>query len=255
MGPKKKQKKSSTKDTTLGAQLSQLDNDDKVDEKENYLTNGDVLGKSIPSRIPTLSPQKKKVNKKTSIQDIKTEVETLFIAKDMKKLVELNKMVINPQGPIMSELDKKYAHQLEQLNSIILRLTRENEELQLEIRALKTDRPVANGTKNDDSKSYVFDMIELLLNLSCSDFIEDGEKFQFTMKQTSNSENDLELNYKLILNKSDTIDEILYIPIWSNDDNYNELKEKLPDYFLTELSFPSSNLNNFYNKIARSLNK
>lgn len=105
-------------------------------------------------------------------------------------------------------------------------------------------------------------MIELLCGTACLDYEENEKSIIFALRQSGTL---CTLYYQLIINKSEPSD-LIYSPVqkkpqdWPTDSaiswkvNMDRLHSLLPEYLLDNLTFPSSNLRNFYRKISKAVN-
>ncbi|ODV86815.1 hypothetical protein CANARDRAFT_191506, partial [[Candida] arabinofermentans NRRL YB-2248] len=134
-------------------------------------------------------------------------------------------------------------------------LRAQNKALKLKLNAGESSS--TQVVKELDLFSTKLEIMELLTELSCIEYIENTDNLIFKMRQSGTT---CSLTYRLLISKSE-VTEIVYIPSIDDDaedddgENLLKLKKCLPDYLLDNLTFPSNTLYNFYNKLARSLNK
>ncbi|GMG32293.1 unnamed protein product [Ambrosiozyma monospora] len=166
----------------------------------------------------------------------------------------LNVMQIENESKL--ELDS-LKHQVEKLKREKKRLYEENQELKQEMK--RSIKNVEEAVNRIDLSNTKLEILEILTRSSCSHFEENEDSLTFSLKQVGDT---ARLHYQLIVSKSGKSD-IVYIPLLQKPDNYEDdwnenvklLKKLLPDYFLDNLSFPSSTLGNFYTKMLRCLNR
>ncbi|GME79024.1 unnamed protein product [Ambrosiozyma monospora] len=166
----------------------------------------------------------------------------------------LNVMQIENESRL--ELDN-LRHQVEKLKREKKRLYEENQELKQEMK--RSIQNVEEAVNRIDLSNTKLEILEILTRSSCSHFEENEDCLTFSLKQVGDT---ARLYYQLIVSKSGKSD-IVYIPLLQKPDNYEDdwnenvelLKKLLPDYFLDNLSFPSSTLGNFYTKMLRCLNR
>ncbi|ODV94250.1 hypothetical protein PACTADRAFT_51123 [Pachysolen tannophilus NRRL Y-2460] len=253
-----------------------------------------LFSPSRPSRAqsPFRSPVAQKStgnNFETNVLPYESSLNQAYLGKDLKGLLNLMQDLTSQQK--IDQLFNDYKNQVEETlakaDNLIESLTRQVTDLQRQLKTQNGSIQSSGPSKNEDLElilqlkqenaqqnsqvRVIFDFIELLTNLTCLDFLENEEQLIFIMKQ-SDTESTIHINYKLIINrlKNKDINEIIYIPLVSGDynpeideeedeedfkENLAKLHKVLPEYLLDNLTFPYSNLSNFYAKINRSLNK
>ncbi|KAH3670545.1 hypothetical protein OGAPHI_001060 [Ogataea philodendri] len=169
-----------------------------------------------------------------------------------------------------AQTDKTSTKEIEQLKRQVDALKKENARLVAEHESQSAKRgPAQRESKMEEAVAELdlvgtkLEIMELLTGLSCLEYTEDSENMIFKMKQAGET---CTLIYQLLISKLGA-GEIVYIPILEHGDgepdldsadwaeNLDKLGKVLPEYLLDNLTFPSSTLYNFYNKLGRSLNK
>lgn len=199
---------------------------------ENYKKLVDRRAKTAEIIIANLTKENKTL--KNTVKGLRTENRHSTNAVDSK---EINKWKTKEV-----ETRKKLDKLEEAKNSMESKLSDANNELVL-----------------SDSKQ---EMIELLCGTACLDYEENEKSIIFALRQSGTL---CTLYYQLIINKSEPSD-LIYSPVqkkpqdWPTDSaiswkvNMDRLHSLLPEYLLDNLTFPSSNLRNFYRKISKAVN-
>ncbi|KOH00732.1 Csm1p [Saccharomyces eubayanus] len=143
-------------------------------------------------------------------------------------------------------------------SSEIKQLQKQIESLNAQVKDLETQ--VSQHTENSE---IIKDLYEYLCNVRVHKTYEDDSGLWFDISQGTHTEGAAAddysiMDYKLGFVKGQAqITEVIYAPVLkqrSTEELYS-LQSKLPEYLFETLSFPLSSLNQFYNKIAKCLNK
>lgn len=158
-----------------------------------------------------------------------------------------------------NEILKDSVREINRWKSISFSAKELEDELESEILSLKSEMVKNKATAEFYETKLNF--LELLTGVHCVDLKEARSFLTFTIRQTGKLGS---LYYKLIIGKTSSDDkpvDVVYEPLWEKPDGYglnweenvSRVKEALPDYLQSELSFPLNTLLMFYNKISVSL--
>lgn len=158
-----------------------------------------------------------------------------------------------------NEILKDSVREINRWKSISFSAKELEDELESEILSLKSEMVKNKATAEFYETKLNF--LELLTGVHCVDLKEARSFLTFTIRQTGKLGS---LYYKLIIGKTSSNDkpvDVVYEPLWEKPDGYgsnweenvSRVKEALPDYLHSELSFPLNTLLMFYNKISVSL--
>ncbi|OWB63413.1 hypothetical protein B5S29_g4391 [[Candida] boidinii] len=254
-----------------------LESPDKTNINQSRMSSPLRKSDSSSSTTTTFLPSDSTLNQLFQKKDLKnlTNILTeLTNTKSERMLIEFKKTAekrFNTSDKLISNLTKEITYLKTQLNNQkrdktnelneINKLKLENESLIKKIELLNSESLNLNNEnliKEKNLNNTKFEIIELLTGLICIEFNENQENLSFKLKQTGDS---CILYYQLLISKNGSSD-IVYIPDIDNikdiEDslkNKENLKTYLPDYLLDNLTFPANTLNNFFNKLSRSLNK
>ncbi|CAI4295886.1 CPI_1c_G0006190.mRNA.1.CDS.1 [Saccharomyces cerevisiae] len=157
--------------------------------------------------------------------------------------------LVNENFVLSEKLDTK-ATEIKQLQKQI-------DSLNAQVKELKTQT-----SQQAENSEVIKDLYEYLCNVRVHKSYEDDSGLWFDISQGTHSGGSSDdysiMDYKLGFVKGQAqITEVIYAPVLkqrSTEELYS-LQSKLPEYLFETLSFPLSSLNQFYNKIAKSLNK
>lgn len=161
------------------------------------------------------------------------------------------------------DLSRESARELSRWKSIAHGAKEREDELESEILTFKSKLVKHDGSaKEVESHETKLNFLELLTGVHCVDMKDEKSVLNFTIQQTGKVGS---LYYRLIIDKSSPQDEsqdVIYKPLWEEPHGYGagwkqnlaRVKEVLPEYLHSELSFPLNTLLMFYNKISVSLN-
>ncbi|KAG7191954.1 uncharacterized protein KQ657_002560 [Scheffersomyces spartinae] len=107
--------------------------------------------------------------------------------------------------------------------------------------------------------AITFDMLELLTGVKVNNFQDDDTKFYFEVKQASRDNEEIYIEYSLVLLKDLAhAGQIQYDPTFLEDSDVNrvnQLKQILPAKLCGPLTFHYDTIAQFYDKVSRALTK
>lgn len=177
--------------------------------------------------------------------------------KNLKSKVVSLKSKMSTMKQEMKSSEKEARNELRRWTTILQGAKEREDELESQVLKLRTRSDVSNIIESHNAQ---MGFLELLTGTCSVAFYEDDQNITFTIKQTGTIGTHY---YKLIVSKPDElVKEIVYKPIWEEpaqftgnwQENVILVKDNLPEYLLNELSFPSTTLKMFYNKINANLN-
>lgn len=242
--------------------------------KSNHITEKEILestqGKDLLKLINSLTNNEQDVlfneyKQKTSLQ----------FKQDSQLIKQLNAELIEKQKIIDQLLKEKSASKSSYTDTPIKSTKERTYESPIRKKQKHNSSnivPQDQLSKELENIGITLDMMELLTGLRIVDYREDETKFYFDIKQNSTNNNQIYIEYRLIISKKfESTAEINYVPTFlevedqSFDDENEEveqmienarlLKDNLPEYLCDNLSFPYNTLSQFYNKINRALHK